>query len=88
MSDARDRDAEATLLEALPRETEGQAQYRELISGTLDRCFERAGTMTPEGRRKLHIELADGSVIDTAGIAVHFGDPPGATVDMKPTDLL
>ena len=88
MSHEQDLETEATLLETLPRETEGTAQFREIVSGTLRRCFEQAATMTPEARRKLHIETADGGRIDTAEIAAHFGDPPCPPVDMKPTDLL
>jgi len=88
MSHEHDPEAEATLLETLPRETEGTPQFREIVRGTLQRCFEQAATMTPEARRKLHIELADGGLIDSAAIAAHFGDPLAPPPDMKPTDLL
>lgn len=88
MAENHDMDADAVLLELLPPETEGQAQYRELIRGPLERCFAQAATLTPEGRRKLHIELADGGRIETAEIAAHFGDAPLAPVDLKPTDLV
>lgn len=88
MSAGRDLEIGATLLEALPRQTEGTAQFREIVSGTLRRCYAQAATMTVEGRRKLHIETADGGRIDTAEIAAHFGDPPCPPTEMKPIDLL
>ena len=88
MAEERDWEAQAILLEALPRETEGQPQFRELVRGTLRRCFEQAAIMTPEGRRKLHIETADGGRIDTGEIAAHFSDVPSQPVEMKPSDLI
>jgi hypothetical protein len=88
MSGERDWEMQATLLEALPRETEGPPQFRELVRGTLRRCFEQAAIMTQEGRRKLHIETADGRRIDTGEITAHFGDSPSPPMEMKPTDLI
>lgn len=88
MAEERDMAAEAVLLETLPRETEGDRQFRELVRGTVERCFTQAGTLTPAARRRLHIELADGGRIDTAEIAAHFGDPAAPEVDLKPTDLV
>ncbi len=88
MAEEREWEVQATLLEALPRETEGQPQFRELVRGTLPRCFGQAAIMTPEGRRKLHNETADGGRIDTGEIAAHFGDLPFQPVEMKPSDLI
>lgn len=88
MIEDRDGEMSATLLEALPRETEGMPQFREVVSGTLRRCLEHAGTMTPEAQCKLHIELTDGGRIDTDEIMAHFGHSLDRPVDMKPTDLV
>lgn len=46
MIEDRDWEMGATLLETLPRETEGTPQFREVVGGTLRRCLEQAGTMT------------------------------------------
>lgn len=64
----------ATLLEDLPPERDGSPQYRELVSGTLRRCFDYVAMMSVEGRRKLHIETADGGRIEAAELADSFGD--------------
>lgn len=88
MSKDYDWAMEAVLLEDLPPETEGAPQYRERIKGSLERCFDHARTMTPEGRRKLHIETADGGRIEAAEIAAYFGDEAADPVALKPTDLV
>lgn len=73
----------ATLLEDLPPESDGSPQYRELVSGDLRRCFDYAGTMTIEGRRKLHIETADGGRIEAAELANSFGDGAARSAERR-----
>lgn len=87
MSETHDRAAGATLLEDLPDEKDGSRQYRELISDTLQRCYDYAGTMTPEGRARLHIETADGERIEAAEIAAHFGDEAVEAAELGPAGL-
>lgn len=88
MTDAIDWDMEGTLLEVLPPETEGLRQYRELFSGSIRRCFDHLELMSVEGRRKTHIETADGGRIGPDMIAAHFDDEGAAPVDLRPTDLV
>lgn len=77
----------ATLLEDLPPETDGSPQYRELVSDNLRRCFDYAGMMSVEGRRKLHIETADGGRIEAEEIAGSFGDEAAEPVTLEPSRL-
>jgi hypothetical protein len=77
----------ATLLEDLPPEPDGSPRYRELVSDTLRRCFDYAAMMTVEGRRKLHIETADGGRIEAAELAESFGDGTAEHVTLGPARL-
>ena len=77
----------ATLLEDLPPEKDGSPQYRELVRDTLKTCFDYAGMMSLEGRRKLHIETADGDRIEAADIAEFFGDEAAEPVTLGPPGL-
>jgi len=77
----------ATLLEDLPPEPDGAPQYRELVSDDLRRCFDYAGMMSVEGRRKLHIETADGGRIEAAELADSFGDGAAEPVILGPSRL-
>ena len=79
--------AGATLLEDLPPHEDGSPQYRELIRGDLERCFDYARTMTVEGRRTLHIEIADGSRIEAIELGAFFGDAAEAPNPQKPVEL-
>ena len=77
----------ATLLEDLPPEPDGSPQYRELVSDTLRRCFDYAAMMSVEGRRKLHIETADGGRIEAAELADSFGDRAAEQVTLGSSKL-
>jgi len=77
----------ATLLEDLPPETDGSPHYRELVSGDLRRCFDYAAMMSVEGRRKLHIETADGGRIEAAELAESFGDEAVEHATLGPARL-
>lgn len=85
MSKTYDWTTGATLLENLPPEADGSPQYRELVSDTLKRCFDYAEMMSVEGRRKLHIETADGDRIEAADIAEFFGDEAAEPVQIGPS---
>lgn len=87
MAEKYDWALEATLLEDLPPEKDGTPQYRELVSGDLKRCFDYAATMTPEGRRKLHIETRSGDRIDAIELAEFFDEAAGARAVQKPIEL-
>jgi hypothetical protein len=77
----------ATLLEDLPPEKDGSPQYRALVSDTLKRCIDYAEMMTLEGRRRLHIETADGDRIEAAEIAAFFGDQAAEPAELGPAGL-
>ncbi len=87
MSKKHDWAIGATLLEDLPPKKDGSPQYRELVSDTLKRCFDYAEMMSLEGRRKLHIETADGDRIEAADIAEFFGDEAAEPVTLGPPGL-
>ena len=77
----------ATLLQNLPPDKLGAAQYRELVSDTLQRCFDYAEMMSPEGLAKLHIETADGDRIEAVEIAGYFGDKAAEPAAVGPAGL-
>jgi len=77
----------ATLLEDLPGEKDGSPQYRELVSDSLKRCFDYAQMMSLEGRRRVHIETADGGRIEAAEIAEYFGDEAAEPAELGPPSL-
>lgn len=88
MTEAINWDMDGTLLEVLPPETEGSPQYRELVAGSLRRCFDYLAMMSVEGRRRTHIETADGGRIGPEEIAAHFSDAPADPIHLRPTDLV
>ena len=87
MTEKYDWTLQATLLEDLPPEKDGTPQYRELVSGDLKRCFDYAATMTPEGRRKLHVKTSTGDRIDTAELVEFFNESAGVPVAHEPIEL-
>lgn len=53
----------AILMDEGPAPGDPTLSDRARVSTSLEQCFEFAATMTPEARRHIHIQLADGSVI-------------------------
>ena len=58
-----DLKAFASLMDEGPAPSDPTLSDRARVNTSLEQCFDFAATMTPEARRHIHIQLADGSVI-------------------------
>lgn len=58
-----DLEAFAILMDRGPAPSDPTLSDRARVNTSLGQCFDFAATMTPEARRHIYIQMADGSVI-------------------------